>query len=187
MGYESRTRSRSRPKPARGGDSKDHRDRRHDREDTRRPHDRENRERDRGDRGRDRRDGDEDRRRDVARRDASRRSDSRQRGRDHDRDRGRDDAADGDDQEDPSFKVTIEGPNQTHCYRATVEMVKPDKSDCVSGSGGAGRKMRVTAAWQGDKRSAQRDLVELQKAWRKGGFDQVYKRKTELRDKAVGR
>merc|ERR1719284_2263645 len=98
------------------------------------------------------------------------------------RDSRRDDEAG---EDDPDFKVYIEGPNQTHCYRATVEMTKPDKS--AAGGGRAGTKMRVTAAWQGDKKTAQRDLGELRKAWKDGGFDAVYKRKTELRDKAVGR
>lgn len=80
--------------------------------------------------------------------------------------------------------MTVEGPNQTHCYRATVEMTKPD--DNKAGRG-AGTKMRVTAAWQGDKKTAQRDADELRRAWRKGGFDEVYRKKTQLRDRAVGR
>lgn len=65
-------------------------------------------------------------------------------------------------------------------------MTKPEVSIAGRGSG-AGTKMRVTAAWQGDRRTAERDMAELRKAWKEGGFDEVYKRKTKLRDRAVGR
>ena len=52
----------------------------------------------------------------------------------------------------------IEGHNQTHCYRATVETTKPTR---VAGAGRVGTKMRVAAAWLGDKKTAQRDIREL--------------------------
>lgn len=82
------------------------------------------------------------------------------------------------------MKITIEGPNLTHCFRASVEMVKPKEG---RGGGKGGAKMRVTAAWQGDRKSAVRDGFALKKAWRDGGFDEVYKTKTKLRDKRFGR
>lgn len=64
-------------------------------------------------------------------------------------------------------------------------MTKPDKKN--DGKNGIGSKMRVTAAWQGDRRTAQRDAAQLARAWRSGGFDAVYRKKTELRDKRFGR
>jgi len=90
------------------------------------------------------------------------------------------------DPDEPDYRISIEGPNATHCYRASVEMVKPDKSNAGKGAS-RGTKMRVTAAWQGDKKTAYRDAVALTKAWKRGGFDSVYKMKTELRDKRFGR
>lgn len=87
---------------------------------------------------------------------------------------------------DPDIAISIEGPNATHCFRASVEMVKPKEKD-ISGKGGNGTKIRVTAAWQGDRKSAVRDAFSLKKAWSRGGFDEVYKEKTRLRDKRFGR
>jgi len=39
----------------------------------------------------------------------------------------------------------------------------------------------MTCAWQGDKRSAERDAEKLVRAWRHGGFDEVQRVKTECR------
>jgi len=64
-------------------------------------------------------------------------------------------------------------------------MVKP--KDSSAGRGSTGTKMRVTAAWQGDRKSAVRDAFSLKRAWRRGGFEEVYKTKTQLRDKRFGR
>lgn len=66
-------------------------------------------------------------------------------------------------------------------------MTKPESKRPGGKGGGSVTKMRVTAAWQGDKKTAEKDMSELKKAWRKGGFDAVYKKKTELRDKRFGR
>jgi len=90
------------------------------------------------------------------------------------------------DPNEPDFHISVEGPNATHCYRASVEMVKPDKNGEKKGTS-RGAKMRVTAAWQGDKKTAYRDACALKKAWLRGGFDSVYKMKTELRDRRFGR
>lgn len=65
-------------------------------------------------------------------------------------------------------------------------MTKPKDNNAGKG-GGPGSKMRVTAAWQGDRKSALRDAFSLKRAWRHGGFDEVYKTKTTLRDKRFGR
>ena len=40
--------------------------------------------------------------------------------------------------------------------------------------------VRMTCAWQEDKRSAERDAERLSCAWRKGGFSEVIKVKGEL-------
>jgi len=91
------------------------------------------------------------------------------------------------DPNEPNFRISVEGPNQTHCYRASVEMVKPESSSAGKGGARPGTKMRVTAAWQGDKKTAYRDACALKKAWTRGGFDAVYKMKTQLRDRRFGR
>jgi len=84
--------------------------------------------------------------------------------------------------------MTIEGPGQTrntaNCYRAVVEMQKPgDRHGNLGGTG----KVRMTCAWQGDLRTAERDADALKRAWRKGGFDEVSKTKGQLRASARGR
>mmetsp|Transcript_88501 Transcript_88501/g.245864 ORF Transcript_88501/g.245864 Transcript_88501/m.245864 type:complete len:180 (-) Transcript_88501:185-724(-) len=103
----------------------------------------------------------------------------RDRGRDRNRDREREDDA------DPNFKCTIEGPGATppsrnteNCYRAVVEMKKPGDRPGNLGTTGT---VRMTCAWLGDKRSAERDAEKLRRAWRSGGFDAVQKVKGELR------
>mmetsp|Transcript_106130 Transcript_106130/g.329625 ORF Transcript_106130/g.329625 Transcript_106130/m.329625 type:complete len:201 (-) Transcript_106130:167-769(-) len=96
------------------------------------------------------------------------------------------DAEELNDPNEPDFHISVEGPNATHCYRASVQTIKPETSAAGRAPRG-GTKMRVTAAWQGDKKSAYRDAVALTKAWKRGGFDAVYKMKTELRDKRFGR
>merc|ERR1719443_2096360 len=132
------------------------------------------RDRDRGgDRDRDRGGGD--------RRDGDRGSD-RGGGRGGSRDRDRDDK-----DEDPDFKCVVEGPGATppsrnteNCYRALVEMKKPESDRPGSGTG----TVRMTCAWQGDKRTAQRDADALKRAWKNGGFDEVQKVKGQLRAQA---
>ena len=61
-------------------------------------------------------------------------------------------------EDDSEFRVYIESHNQTHCCRATVETTKPAR---VAGAGRVGTKMRVAAAWLGDKKTNQRDISEL--------------------------
>uniref|UniRef100_A0A7S1AGF1 Uncharacterized protein n=1 Tax=Noctiluca scintillans TaxID=2966 RepID=A0A7S1AGF1_NOCSC len=156
-------------------------------------------ERSRGDRDREgrgaerNRGGDRDRSRGGADRDRSRGADrDRSRGADRDRSRGadrersrgadrdRDSRRDRDDtkKDDDSFKCSVEGPGATppsrttaNCYRAVVEMQKPGSTAMV----------RMTCAWQGDKRSAERDAERLSRAWKRGGFSEVSKVKGELR------
>uniref|UniRef100_A0A7S2BCQ2 Uncharacterized protein n=1 Tax=Alexandrium andersonii TaxID=327968 RepID=A0A7S2BCQ2_9DINO len=131
-----------------------------------------------GDRGRDDRDN-RDRDRDRPR-DGDRRDDRDDRDRDRRGDRDRDDGGD-----EGSFRVTIEGPGATppsrnteNCYRAVVEMKKPgDRKGNLGGTG----TVRMTCAWQGDKRTAERDADKLKRAYRHGGFDAVSKAKGELR------
>ena len=61
-------------------------------------------------------------------------------------------------EDDSEFRVFIEGHNQTHCYRATVETTKPTR---VAGARRVGTKMRVAAPWLGDKNTAQGDISDL--------------------------
>lgn len=91
------------------------------------------------------------------------------------------------DPEEADIKITIGGPNLTHCYRAEVEMTKPKDSSSLGRGGSGGAKMRVTAAWQGDRKTAVRDAFSLKRAWKRGGFEEVYTTKTRLRDKRFGR
>mmetsp|Transcript_46443 Transcript_46443/g.89598 ORF Transcript_46443/g.89598 Transcript_46443/m.89598 type:complete len:232 (+) Transcript_46443:81-776(+) len=117
----------------------------------------------------------------------------RERERDREKDRGVGDNGErgggggggGGDDDDGRFKCSIEGPGATppsrnteNCYRAVVEMKKPgDRAGTLGGTG----SVRMTCAWQGDKRTAERDGEKLKRAWRRGGFDEVQKVKGELR------
>ena len=58
-------------------------------------------------------------------------------------------------EDDSEFRVYMEGHNQTHCYRATVEPTR------MAGARHVDTKMRVAAAWLGDKKTAQRETHEL--------------------------
>mmetsp|Transcript_17184 Transcript_17184/g.45399 ORF Transcript_17184/g.45399 Transcript_17184/m.45399 type:complete len:172 (-) Transcript_17184:160-675(-) len=145
------------------------------------PRTRDDRDRDRGERDdRDRgRRGEDDR--DRRGRSGDRREDERDR-----RGRSGDRREDGDG--DGGFKVSIEGPGATppsnntkNCYRAVVEMPKPGDRD---GNLGRTGNVRMTCAWQGDKRTAERDADKLKRAWRKGGFDEVQRTKGQLRSAA---
>uniref|UniRef100_A0A7S4T6M2 Uncharacterized protein n=1 Tax=Alexandrium monilatum TaxID=311494 RepID=A0A7S4T6M2_9DINO len=128
---------------------------------------------------RDSRGGDRDRPRDDRRDDrGGDRGGDRERRGDRDRDDGGDDG-------DASFRCTVEGPGATppsrnteNCYRAVVEMKKP--GDRAGNLGGTGT-VRMTCAWQGDRRTAERDADKLKRAWRHGGFDAVSRVKGELR------
>ena len=61
-------------------------------------------------------------------------------------------------EDDSEFRVYIDGNNQTHCNRATLETAK---RTIVAGAGRVGTKMRVAGAWLGDKKTPQRDISEL--------------------------
>lgn len=50
--------------------------------------------------------------------------------------------------------------------------------------GSSGQKVRMTCAWQGDKKTAERDMQALKRAWKKGGFEEVGKVKGQLRSAA---
>ena len=81
--------------------------------------------------------------------------------------------------EDVNFRVYIEGHNQTDCYRATVETTKPTR---VAGGGRVDTKMRVAAAWLGDKKTLQRDISELRKGDQRRLFDSGEGRGQHRRD-----
>merc|ERR1712039_847083 len=108
------------------------------------------------------------------------RGDRRDRDLNSDRDRDRNGERDRDRAHDDEvvegFKINIEGPGATppsrnteNSYRAVVEVAKPgDRQGNLGGTG----TVRMTCAWQGDKRSAERDAQKLKEAYKKGGFDE---------------